>query len=233
MIGQKFGRLTILSEDFSVRPTGARCICDCGNYITVARADVVSGHTQSCGCLRLERITESNEKDFTDMVALSGVRLCKRAYKNSHGVWMWECECPLCGNSFVALPAKIMSNHTTSCGCSLMSSPERIIKSILDEYGVSYERQKRFADCKSKYTLPFDFALYDDKNEIMCLIEYDGAQHFRPVDFMGGDAGFQSTVERDAIKDRYCKEQNIPLYRFNYKQSTSEIKQILSSIINP
>jgi hypothetical protein len=33
--------------------------------------------------------------------------------------------------------------------------------------------------------LRFDFAIFDSNHQLSCLIEYDGAQHFEPVDFAG------------------------------------------------
>lgn len=50
LAGKRFGRLVVLS---AVRYAHA-CVCDCGNTVTVARSNLTNGHTQSCGCLRLE-----------------------------------------------------------------------------------------------------------------------------------------------------------------------------------
>ena len=107
-IGNKYGRLTIIDIDYSVKPSIAICECDCGEIIRVIKADVVNFHTQSCGCLQSEMTSQANEKDFTDVVSDSGVILKRRAYKNSYGVWMWHCKCPICEKEFVALPAKVM-----------------------------------------------------------------------------------------------------------------------------
>lgn len=55
MVGERFVRLTVASY------SGARlgnaqwnCLCDCGNTITVSRPNLLSGNTQSCGCLNAE-----------------------------------------------------------------------------------------------------------------------------------------------------------------------------------
>lgn len=55
MVGEKFGRLTVVS--FSCAKNGNAqwdCLCDCGNAITVSRPNLLSGNTQSCGCLNAE-----------------------------------------------------------------------------------------------------------------------------------------------------------------------------------
>ena len=97
----------------------AKCICDCGKEVLTSKADVISGHTQSCGCLQSENTSKANEKDFSNYKSESGVLIKERNYKDKRGVWYWKCICPICGNEFSALPAKVISNHTTSCGCRI------------------------------------------------------------------------------------------------------------------
>lgn len=64
LTGQKFGKLT------AVRYKGVRgrrrtyweCVCECGNTVCVASVHLKSGHTKSCGCLKIERIENLNKK---------------------------------------------------------------------------------------------------------------------------------------------------------------------------
>lgn len=232
--GRTFHYLTIveIKREHGKRPI-AVCRCRCGNMISADKSDVVTGHTKSCGCLQRQCAADAAEKDFTGMKSTSGVELLSRAYRNRRGVWMWNCRCPLCGGKFVALPAKIMSNHTTSCGCRIMSSRERMIKRILDEMGVDYAEQKRFPDCKNKYTLPFDFAVFNSDKSINCLIEYDGKQHFLSIPMYGGDEALRQTHERDAIKNEYCKKHNIPLLRLNDSDKESDMREKITNTIYP
>jgi hypothetical protein len=221
---QKFGRLIIIEEDFSVRPTKAKCLCDCGNYITVTRADVVMGHTQSCGCLQRERASEYNVKDWTGAVSEYGVKFVRQEHTNDKGQWLWRCECGLCGNEFVALPAKINNGHITSCGCAIQSAGERYVLSILDKMEVEHSKQHTFPDCKYKNILRYDFAVFDN-NKLLYLIEYNGKQHYEPIEFFGGQLGFEETQARDNIKKEYCQSHNIPLLVLPYTLSNDEIKQ--------
>jgi hypothetical protein len=59
--GQVFGRLTVLEVQINGRTT-CRVKCQCGVLKTVSASNLLSGQTQSCGCLRLERIAQSNFK---------------------------------------------------------------------------------------------------------------------------------------------------------------------------
>lgn len=41
------------------------CVCDCGNFVEVSGADLRSGHTKSCGCLRAGNPTHGMSKTST------------------------------------------------------------------------------------------------------------------------------------------------------------------------
>ncbi len=58
MIGQRFGRL-VVEASHRAQPHGrwqSVVRCDCGTVKTVEESNVRSGRTESCGCLRLERV---------------------------------------------------------------------------------------------------------------------------------------------------------------------------------
>lgn len=54
--GQKFGRLTVLRFHSYTKTYQKRwlCECDCGGSAIVSSGALISGHTQSCGCLHKE-----------------------------------------------------------------------------------------------------------------------------------------------------------------------------------
>lgn len=66
IIGHKFNRLTVQKfVRWHVFPSGIRvaileCECECSNVTEVTRPNLVSGHTQSCGCYRDERRIKSH-----------------------------------------------------------------------------------------------------------------------------------------------------------------------------
>ena len=100
-----------------------------------------------------------------------------------------------------------------SCGCLNNKSRGEIkIAQILNENNISYKEQYCFQDCKNNHCLPFDFYLPDYN---IC-IEYDGKQHFQPVEYFGGEKEFQHTKINDKIKTQYCKDHDIKLVRIPY-----------------
>ena len=60
---------------------------------------------------------------------------------------------------------------------------------------------------------------------LLYLIEYDGKQHFKPIEWFGGAENFKKQQRRDKIKDNYCQLHNIPLLRLPYTLSNEEIQQ--------
>lgn len=227
LTGQKFGRLTVLKMLWDEKPTKCVCLCDCGNETIVAGADLSIGHTQSCGCLQRERTSKANEKDFTGVTTPSGIKFIKRYKQDDHGVWIWVCKCGICGNYFTAIPARVTNEHIKSCGCSKRSYGEIMVQNILDKLNIKYETEYTFPDCVNSYVLRFDFAVFDEFNNLQFLIEYDGAQHYIPVSLFGGEDGFRKRKENDNIKNEYCDKNNIDLLRLPYYLSDEEVFNII------
>lgn len=127
--------------------------------------------------------------------------------------------CPVHGN-FWQCPEKHLIGH--GCPICKKSKGELIIEKWLRKNKHAFKTQHSFQDCIGiKKTLPFDFYLPD----INTCIEFDGRQHFEPVDFSRGGLSkkeilktFKQTQNNDNTKTNYCKSKNIKLIRISYKQ---------------
>ena len=65
LTGMKFGRLTVrcIDEDKTFpKHIYWKCDCECGGETSVARGQLTSGRTQSCGCLQREFAVENGKK---------------------------------------------------------------------------------------------------------------------------------------------------------------------------
>jgi hypothetical protein len=127
--------------------------------------------------------------------------------------------------SFEQLP----DNHINGVGgcpkCDI-SKGELAVGGFLNQNNISNESQKMFPDCKHKYVLRFDFYLPDFN---MC-IEFDGIQHFKPVEHFGGSEIFEQTKIRDRIKVQYCSKNNIKLLRIPFSE-INNIDKILTKAL--
>lgn len=133
------------------------------------------------------------------------------------------------------------------CGHEHMISPDNILRGkgcpkctirqssymdktelYLKEHNISFEKEKRFADCKNQRPLPFDYYLSDYN----CCIEVDGEFHYDEFrntksKWTLNDRGIHL---RDNIKSEYCNDNNIMLIRVPYYTfKTDEYIDILNN----
>ena len=128
-----------------------------------------------------------------------------------------------------ATPQEILYGRGCPNCSKTISLSENIIQNILEANNIAYIKQFCFTDCRDKAPLPFDFYL----PEYNICIEYDGEQHYRPVNFGGIDderakENFILTQQHDEIKNAYCKNNNIDLIRIPYWEKKN-IKECLSN----
>lgn len=116
-----------------------------------------------------------------------------------------------CTNSFLMTPHNFLAGQR--CPKCNISKGEAKIRRFLK--GISFKEQFRIKECRLKRPLPFDFCVMENQ-QLKCLIEYDGEQHFTPRSKFGGEKALKETQKRDAIKNQYCKDNNIPLIRIPY-----------------
>ena len=100
------------------------------------------------------------------------------------------------------------------------SQGERMIRLVLEDMNINFTQEKRFASCRDKKELPFDFYL----PKFGILIEFQGFQHFKKHDYFGGEKAFKLLKKRDLIKKEWAKENHIPLLEISsYKEISKKI----------
>lgn len=111
-----------------------------------------------------------------------------------------------------------------------MSKGEKLVAGILDEFGIQYKHESTHADLKYRGYLRFDFEINYHNRKF--VIEVDGVQHERPVDYFGGTEAFERLKKCDQIKDEYCKKTNRKMIRIKASQiNHTTIKKIISKEI--
>ena len=139
----------------------------------------------------------SNYTSYNDYNLLISCEVCGQPYTTSYGLF---------------LKGKTKCNE---CTCSI---GEKTILAYLKEHNYVYEH-----DTHEIYTaywdnpLRFDFYL----PELNMAIEFDGEQHYMPIDFNGdgieiASINFTENKERDQAKNLHCIDYNIPLMRIPY-----------------
>lgn len=98
------------------------------------------------------------------------------------------------------------------------SKLELKVENILQQNNIFFKREVSFDDLNGCNNTPlrFDFVIYKNNN-IFCIIETDGEQHFKFVKhFHKNIFGFKKSLEWDRRKSKYCLVHNIPLIRIPY-----------------
>ena len=118
------------------------------------------------------------------------------------------------------------NNHLSGYGCLVCKSSKGEIR-----IG-NYLKMKSIAFAPEHYLTGKD-KMYIDfyLPEYNIGIEYDGIQHFYPIEFFGGKVAYDKTLLRDKLKNEYCLDNNIILHRIPYTELDNiEIK--LDNILN-
>ena len=211
LIGQRFGHLTVI-EDTGKRLHRSiiwKCKCDCGNEHEVTSNNLNGGRVHSCGkqdCPYHKTYDNLKGQKFGLLTALYPTTM----KDGSHMYWMCQCEC---GNQHEVSSNRLKNGSTQSCGCISTSIGEINIKKILEDNNISYAEQYTFSDLKNIKPLRFDFAIFEN-NKLVRLIEFDGIQHFKEQEYF--THGLTEIKNNDIIKNKYCKDNNIPLVRIPY-----------------
>lgn len=203
--------------------TAWNCICKrCGNECLINTTDLINEHVKSCGCLRRDMLAERNRNNYKDYTNTRfGLCVCKEYVGSLRGHAAWKCLCD-CGQYFITDTGSLKAGYVTSCGCKKMSGGERMIECILQEYNINYKKEYSFPDLVSEnnIALRFDFAIFDENDCLIRLIEYDGEQHFqRKADKIFSDT-LEGRQKKDKLKNAYCLNKHIPLIRIPYTYKT-------------
>ena len=176
-------------------------------------------HGHGCWMCGNEKTGAKNRKPFdqykSELHEYNANIICVGEYVNM--TTKVKHKCLIDGYEWDTVPAWLLNGR--GCPKCSQSRGERSIKKWLDDHGVNYTTQKKYDDCKDERQLPFDFYLPDYNT----LIEYDGEQHYRPVDFFGGAPAFQKRVRHDQIKTDFCERNKINLLRIPYNEDVCTI----------
>lgn len=104
-------------------------------------------------------------------------------------------------------------------------------KKMFKDYKVVYRMRPFFLRSKTTGAqLSYDIFI----SGLNVAIEYQGIQHFQPVEFFGGEKNFERQLIRDREKYELSKENNVYLVYIKYDEEISEelIKNKVNIILN-
>ena len=167
------------------------------------------------GCPYCSNHVPKTEKDYHDLAKLRGFQwLGPMVDRVTKKTW-WECPKGHRWETYY-------SNTQQGAGCPicLESRGEGRVARFLGKFGIKNIRQKTFTQCRREHPLPFDFYFRLEGKPF--LIEYDGKQHFIPIECFGGIKNLEDIQSRDKIKTEFAQSYGFILIRVHYKVKNIE-----------
>lgn len=198
-----------------------KCQCKvCGHIWETFPCNLLNG----CRCRNcLALINRKTHCDFlNEMKTIHPTITVLDKYINAHT--KLEVSCNICNWKWYSSPDNLINNRRGCPNCT-KSLGELSIQYFLDKYKINYIQQYKFDDlfgvCGGK--LSYDF--YISKYNI--LIEFQGRQHKKAIEYFGGEEQLKVQKEHDMRKRIYAKEHNIELLEIWYYEF-NKIEDILN-----
>lgn len=220
----KYGdEYTVLGEEYINNKTKIKVKHSlCGYEYDVRPDNLLSGK----GCPKCAGNQKRTTKEFKELVkttTLGKYEFIGAYINNRTKVTIRHKDC---GKSFLMTPDKFISG--SRCPHCRGSIGECMVRQYLSSKNIDFYEQYIFSDCSYKKPLKFDFYI-PAKN--IC-IEYNGLQHYEPIEAWGGQEELEVIRLRDNIKETFCKENNIILIKIKYiHKSGMALRQYIESIL--
>jgi len=176
-----------------------------------------SDHLAGCGCV----FCSGNKINLNIFIERSN-DIHKNKYDYSESIYVrnsikLKIICPEHG-IFEQRASAHIGKQRQGCPYCRESKGEVDICALLKNSSVEFVRQHSFIDCKNIIELSFDF--YIPKTNT--CIEFNGEQHYFPIECFGGEVALLKQNKRDKIKLEYCKSNNIPFLVIKYDENIQE-----------
>lgn len=167
----------------------------------------------NCGNINIGNKLRSNKEEFIEKAFQ--VHSYKNDYSKFNYVNSQTKGCIIClvddsHKDYWQTPA----SHLSGSGCPKcnFSKGELAIKAILEKNNIEYEPQYKIPEVVTLYE--YDFYLPNCRT----LIEFQGIQHYEPVDYFGGEDNLSYIRGNDEIKKHLADRYKYRLLEFNYKE---------------
>lgn len=117
---------------------------------------------------------------------------------------------------FYQSPGKHLNWH--NCPHCSESRGEELVRIALQESNIPFIQEKKLKTYKN---IKVDF--YIEYNNKIFIIEINGEQHYRPIEYFGGESVYQEQCKRDLSLQQYCNDNNIKLLIIRYDDNKLEL----------
>jgi len=215
-----------------------QCLIDACNYIWNAQVrNIVNGDHGCPNCVKRARLTnEIIDKRLSNR----NIKRVDNFIGNSRDKILFQCMVPECEFCWSATPSHIINSESGCPKCAIKKN-EKIVFNLLKNNNINFDCQYNIRKINNKEINNFKFDFYIKSNKI--AIEYNGAQHYRPVSFGNISAdqvkiNFIKQQKRDIYIKNFCDENNIVLISidgrklFNSKLEQYVVNELIPYIRN-
>lgn len=190
-----------------------------GEFSVVPRHFIKSGnkHVRECPQCALEERTRTTKEILEEAKKVHGNKYdySKFDYKGkNHKVTII---CPKHGE-FEQLPY----NHLKGNGCPHCASEMNVRETkLFDSLVKDFPELEFIHSYRNRKLLDrLELDIFSEKYKI--AIEYQGEQHYRPLEIYGGETRFKKQLELDNLKKEICKNNGILLLEFSYDKNEKQ-----------
>lgn len=200
-----------------------------GTYKQTGRTHLDTEGCPRCGRLKANKTKSLTQEEFiTKCKEVHGDRYDYSKVDYVKGRGKIIIICPEHGEFTTTASGHLYSGY--GCPKCILKSQNKLLEKLRTvfpkedftwEYTSQWLNKQRIDICLEKYCIG---------------IEYDGQQHYFPMDYFGGEEKFKEQVEADALKNQKCKENGFTLFRVKYDYSDEDfydlcvnIKEIINS----
>lgn len=221
----KYGKLTVIEYIMQSNDQNEalwKCRCECGNEVIRSGVELRRNRYENmCSDCQKNKVHLLQFKDHTNERHGKLTVLHRTKVDKNTGNIFWLCQCD-CGNQIEVISYRLNYNteqEAQSCGC-LESTGEYYLNLILNDKKIKYKTQYQFENCRNSKTnrhYKFDFAIFNNSEQLLFLIEYNGKQHYEKSETgWNTEENVKQTQFRDNEKISYCQLYNIPLLIIPY-----------------
>ena len=224
------------------------CKCKlCGNLCAVRATKLISGRAKSCGCTRSQSNLYSNMHDLTGkhFGYWTVLHIAKHITEpRGRKVILWHCRCK-CGTERDIRAGSLVGGTSLSCGCHKVevlkqkakkgwteSKGEQYVRMFLQQRHIYNVPQFVDLSLRSNFGYPLSFDFYvPTANKSNVLIECQGQQHYKPIDYFGGLSKFKQQQRNDQHKRIYAKNHQLELIEIPWNMDHRKIANLLNSYL--
>ena len=200
----------------------------CGDIFYFCPGRILASNVAGCpSCAiktRNDKITKSQDAFESELSIVNPNITIIGKYVNSHT--HIKCLCKKCSNTWETTPTKLLLG--SGCPKCNISNGENAICDFLDTNNLEYNLHQKFKGLTGINGGPLSYDFFIP--QLNLLIEYQGVQHAKAIDFFGGENQLKIQKEHDARKKKYAINHGYKFLEIWYYEY-NDISNILSDYV--